>query len=47
MSNKQNLQEAVKTFTKAKKEKADEVSKAIEDVNTRLQTQREQQRRQG
>ncbi|GAI65377.1 unnamed protein product [marine sediment metagenome] len=46
MSDKQNLQDAVKTFTKAKKEKADEVSKAIENVNNRQQTQREQQRRQ-
>ncbi|MBA7474035.1 hypothetical protein ES707_09382 [subsurface metagenome] len=47
MSDKQNLREALALLTKAKKEKADEVSKAIEAVNSRQQIQREQQRRQG
>lgn len=47
MSNKQNLQDALATLTKAKKEKANEVDKAIENVNKSRQTQTEQQSRQG
>lgn len=41
MSNKQNLQEAVKAFTKAKKETAKKVSKAVESIRQSRQEQAE------
>jgi len=46
MSNKQNLQEAVKAFTKAKKEAAKKVSKAVENVRQTRQEQTELSSRQ-
>ncbi|GAH56399.1 unnamed protein product [marine sediment metagenome] len=46
MSDRQNLQEAVKALTKAKKENADKVSKAVAQVDTVRQVQTEQPYRQ-
>lgn len=45
MNAKQELQEVVKAFTKAKKETTDEVSKAAEQVDTIRQVRTEQPNR--
>ncbi|MBA7526371.1 hypothetical protein ES705_18533 [subsurface metagenome] len=45
MSDKQNLQETVKSFVDAKKEAAKEVSKVIEKVHQRRQAQAGQSNR--
>lgn len=46
MTNKQELQDAVKALLKAKKEDAEKVSKAVEQIDTVRQVRTEQPYRQ-